>query len=1087
MRQTSRSHGGAMTTKLESIARRLYVVVTLTVLAGIHPGIAAADLASVKAFDIPSQPVPSALLAFSSQSGVQVTSSAEMLEGKQSPGVVGTRSARSALDELLRGTGLQYDVIDRNTIAIRGAGVGRRSEAETASPRSDGAVVQSASAQSGSPATPSSDQPLAEVVVTGSLIGQRQNTPTTPIVTMGSAAIKSTGAVTLEGALSELPQFGAGSGSTTNGFFASGQASLNLRGLGPARNLVLLDGHRMQPDAIDQSVDINMIPPALIESVDVITGGASAVYGSDAVAGVVNFRTKKHFSGVQLDAEYAPTQSYGGAPQEYTLTAGGNFADDRGNAVVSMDYTKRGAIPFLAVPFDRAFPGYTEFHSGQGTYEPAGNAPSQAAIDALFSSYGTTPPPNTALLGINPDDSLFAATDGLANFKGGLALRPDGQQIAYTLIDSTVQTPLERYILFGRSTYEITDDISAYAQVHFVNYTSDTLAESGNTTLTIPVTNPFIPADLASLLASRADPTQPLSWDKRFYEAGPRDFNRTFNMFQLEAGLSGTVRPIHAEWDLYISRGTTNIQEKVSGSVVGDALNTLLNAPDGGNSICVGGYNPFGLTTLSQSCLSYLTRTPLQTTKLTQDIAQATLRGPLFKIPMGEVRYAVGVDYRKNGFEYSPDSDISLGTIVGVPSAGPSDGTTNVKEEYAEVRVPLLTDEPFAKEADLDVAYRHSDYNLAGAINAYKADFTWTVFQPVRLRGGYERAVRAPNVGELFLAPSSDFAQIGEPTAGGGDPCNYNSSARRGANAARVRALCLAQGISPSLIDSYYYGNTDVPSVDQGNTELTPETADTYTAGVVLAAPPGHPLLSRMQLSLDYYDISVKKVIGVLPGGLSLDKCFNFDGSNPDYSSSNQYCQLMTRDPMTGGITSLLQETANLGALKTRGIDAEFDWSFGMSSLGIPLSGVVELKTIASRLIDYEVQALPGGPFSDYTNSVSPPTGGSYGSLPKWKDVTTLGYLQGAWSTGVRWRYIGAMRSLDTVSDPQSTTPGTTAYSLIDLFGSWSVNDHLTLNGGINNLMNREPMVVDGIPGNTEPSTYDILGRSFFISASARF
>jgi outer membrane receptor protein involved in Fe transport len=538
---------------------------------------------------------------------------------------------------------------------------------------------------------------------------------------------------------------------------------------------------------------------------------------------------------------------------------------------------------------------------------------------------------------------------------------------------------------------------------------------------------------------------------------------------------------------VYGSRGITNIQEKVSGSVVGDALNTLIDAPDGGNSICAGGYNPFGLTKLSQACLNYLTRTPLQVTKLTQDIAQATLRGPLFKLPMGEVRYAVGVDYRKNGFDYSPDSDIALGTIVGVPSAGPSAGTSSVKEEYAEVRVPLITDKPLAKAADLDVAYRHSDYNLAGAINAYKADFTWTIFQPVRLRGGYERAVRAPNVGELFLAPSSDFAQIGEPTAGGGDPCNYNSPARQGPNAAQVRALCLAQGISPSLIGSYYYGNTDVPSVDQGNTKLTPETADTYTAGVVLTAPADHPLLSRMQLSLDYYDISVKKVIGVLPGGLSLDKCFNLDGSNPTYSNGNQYCQLLTRDPVTGGITSLLQVTANLGALKTRGIDAELDWSFGLSSLGMPLPGVVELKTVASRLIDYEVQALPGGPFSDYTNTVSPPTGGSYGSLPRWKNVTTIGYLQGSWSAGVRWRYIGAMRSLDTVSNPQSTTPGTTAYSLFDLFGSWDASDHLAVNAGVNNLMDRQPMVVDGIPGNTEPSTYDILGRSFFVSVSARF
>ncbi len=1097
-----------------STLHRLYIAVALSILAGICPDIAAAGLSSVKPFDIPPQPVPSALLAFSSQSGVQVTSSAEMLEGKQSPGVVGTLTARVALDRLLNGTGLHYDVIDGNTIAIRGKGVGDNpGERAAARQRSDGvALAQAGPAQSTSaagpptalpaasdPASPvasadtspgaaSSEQPLAAVVVTGSLISEAARQINTPLESMGAEAIANTGAVTIVDALSRMPDFGTGTGSTTTGFYASGQSSLNLLGLGPSRNLVLMDGRRMQPDATDQSVDINMIPRALIENVDVITGGASAVYGSDAVAGVVNFITRKHFSGIEVDAEYSPTQ-YGGTSQEYTITGGGNFDDDRGNAVISLDYTKRGSIPFLSVPFDRAYPGYTEFETGQGTYDPAGNPPSQAAVDNLFAGYGATPPPNSSIFSFNPDGTIFAADNGLSNFKGGYTLRPYQGQIAYTLIASTVQTPLSRYIAFGRATYDITPDIHAFVQAHFVNYESETIAESTNTTLSIPVTNPFIPQNLAALLASTPDPTAPFAYNKRFYEVGPRTFDRTFNMFQLEAGLSGDLKAIDASWSLYATSGTTNIQEQDDGAVLASALNTLLNAPDGGASICAGGYNPFGLTTLSESCRQYITRNPLQVTRLTQDVVQGTLQGSLWKLPAGDMKYAVGVDYRKNGYDFTPDGDIANGTLMGFPAAGPSGGQTSVNEQFVETRIPIVANQPLAKSADLDLAYRRSDYNLSGSVNAYKGDFSWTFARPVTLRGGYERAVRAPNAGELFLAPSTDFALIGVQTAGqGGDPCSYNNAARTGPNAAKVAALCESQGISPSLINNYYYGNLDVPAVDQGNTRLKPETANTYTLGVTFRAPEDVNLFRSAKLSLDYYNIDVTNVISVLPGGLALDKCFNLDGSNPGYSNSNQYCQLITRDPATGVITSLLQVTDNLGALKTKGITAELDWTPPLDELGLGrMQGAISLSSSWSHLISYGVEALPGGAVSDYTNTISAPNGGTYGSLPQWKGLTTLGYLRDSWNVGLRWTYLGAMRSLNTVSDPQSTTPGTTAYNLFDVFGEWDASGHFSVRAGVNNVANRQPPVVDGIPGNTEPSTFDILGRTYFLTASAKF
>jgi iron complex outermembrane receptor protein len=1054
---------------------------------------AAAD--GVKTFRIERQSLSAALNEFAKQSDLQILFSADIVRSKQAPAIEGTMEPHAALRLLLQGTGLTFRDGSHDTILVESVSGGATSSLPvapqpvrlaqaTGGPNGVSSDTAGKSQLSGS----ESDEPLSQVTVTGSRIVQRDYTANTPITTMSTAALDSTGAVTLEGALSELPQFGVGSGSTTTGFFASGQASLNLRGLGPARNLVLLDGRRMQPSSTNQSVDINTIPRALIENVEIITGGASAVYGSDAVAGVVNFKTKKDFSGLQLDAQYSPTQSHGGAPIDLTLTGGGNFADGRGNAFLSVGYTKRGTIPFADVPFNRSYPGYTEFHSGQGVVEPSGNPPSQAAIDSLFSSYGVVPPPNSSRLSFNTDGTLFAADNGLANFKGGggMGRTQAGDALAYSLIYSTVQTPLERYTVLGRSTYDITPQIQGFVQAQFVNYTSDTIAESGNTELSIPVTNPFIPAPLATLLASRPDPAAPFVLDKRFDEAGPRDFNREFNLFQIEAGLSGPVSFLDGTWEVYGARGRTDETEKVSGSVVGNAVDTLINAPDGGSSICSGGYNPFGLTTLSKPCFDYLTRVPLQSTKLTQDVFEANVQGRIAPMPAGDLRFALGLDYRANGYSYSPDGDLSLGTIVGVPSASASSGKSNVREAYLELLVPVVADLPFAKKVDLDVAYRRSSYNLAGAVNAYKGDFNWSVAAPFRIRGGYERAVRAPNVGELFLAPSSDFASIGIPTSGGGDPCNYNSGARQGPNAAQIRALCIAEGVPAGLIDTYYSGNTDVPSTNVGNEKLSPETADTYTAGLVLTSPMSHPLLTGMQLSLDYYNIAISKVIGVLAGGDALNKCFNLDGSNPTYSADNQYCALLTRNPADGQVASVLQETQNLGKIKTRGVDLQFDWRVGASALGLPDSaGRIVLNSVVSRLLSYEVQDQPGAPFSDYTNTVSGPTAGAFGSLPRMKAVTSVSYVRPAWSAGLRWHYLGAMRSLDTVSNPTSTTPPTASYNLLDLFGTWKFDDHLSLHGGINNLLNKYPPVVDGVPGNTEPSTYDVLGRAFFIAVRA--
>lgn len=920
---------------------------------------------------------------------------------------------------------------------------------------------------------------IESVVVTGSRITTESNVANSPIVSLSDKTISDTGAITLEAALANLPQFAAGSGATSTGYYASGIASINLRGLGYQRNLVLLDGRRVQPSNNQQTVDINTIPKAIIGSVEIITGGASAVYGSDAIAGVINFKTRK-FQGIEFDVEYNASEAYGGATQNYSTTIGGNFANDRGNALISVTYTKRDSINYQDVSFYQQNTGGGDLRTGEGTYNPSTNRPSLAALNTVFAGYGIAAGsvPTNSYISFNSDGTLFAATNGLANFKGNVALVGVNGSLKYKSIYLLAQTPLERYTGFAKATYDITNDIHAFAQLSYTNYNSTTLAEPGNTTLTIPVTNPFIPTALATLLASRADPTAPLLLEKRFYEAGARINNREFNVLQATAGFNGHLDVLDGNWEVYASHGETKVTTISPGSVVLSKLNTLLNAADGGASICSGGYNPFNITTLSDACYNYIVASPLQRTSLTRDVVEANLEGHAFNLPAGEVRFNVGASYRADSYTFRPDSDIANGTTVGVPAAGASSGSTNVYELYGELLVPIVKDLPFAKDVHVDAAYRFSDYNLAGIAHTYKADLNWLVIDGVRLRGGYQRAERAPNVGELFIAPSTGSAAIGELASGGGDPCAYNSTARAGANAASIKTLCTALGVPASLIDTFTNAQNDLPSTSTGNTALKPETADTITIGTVLTSPFENEALSHAQLTVDYYNIAIKDAIGSISGQTALNKCFNLDGSNPSYSASNTYCSLFTRNASTGVMTAVQLPTLNLGAYRTSGIDVEASWQSGLGALGLSDDyGTVGFSSNLNYLLGYKIQAVSNGSWADYANAS--------GYVPRLKAVSTLSYGVDDYGVGLRWRHISHAKASAKVSNPASTTPDTGAFDVFDFYADWKVNDQLKFSGGLINLFDRDPPVVGGVAGSTDANTYDTLGRTFYVQLKA--
>jgi iron complex outermembrane recepter protein len=926
---------------------------------------------------------------------------------------------------------------------------------------------------------------LAAVVVTGSLIRDPNHESSSPIVITSAAAISQTGTVGLESALNQLPEFSPAGTAANGGQGTGGHATVNLHGLGANRNLVLLDGRRLPPADIYGDVDINLIPDSILSSVQTITGGASAVYGSDAMSGVVNFITLKNFEGIAADAQYGNSMKSDAGEFSISTAFGTKFAGDRGHLLLSVGDTHRQGLSGSSRPFFNFVTPSS--YIGQGTFVPSPtNLPSQAAVNNLFASYGVaTPVPNTLNLGFNDNGSLFTQT-GARNYQGpttgdyailgGNVRMPVGPQ--YIIVN-----PLTRKSIFTKLDYELTPAVTAYGQFLYVD--SDVYTSSGRSLTqfspltTIPVTNPFIPADLQTLLASRPNPTAPFLWNGRYIGIASKAWDERYTTSQFLGGLRGELPLKDWTWDVYADYDTTDHLQSNYNAVLKSQVQNLLNAPDGGKSICAGGFDPFGIvnsSNVSPACQAYMTTTATSTEAITQLDVQGVVQGSLFALPAGDVVLAVLADHRRNTYGYNPDSQLAAQNIEAVIASQPSRGAIGVNEVAAQVEIPLLRDARFAKKLSLGAAFRHSNYTTSGAVNSYEGDLKWTPVGSLLVRGSYQRAVRAPNIGELFAAASGTQVAFGTPPAAVGDPCDVRSSARTGANGASVRSLCLAQGIPASIIDSYIFPTTATAGLVQGNPSLVPETANTYNLGFSWNSRSARPLLSRLSASVDYYNIKIDNVISVVPGLTALSKCYNLDGSNPGYSVSNPFCELIHRDS-SGQLSVINTPYLNLGGLRTDGVDVQVGWSAALADLGLAsLRGDLFVNTGIGYSPDFSVQTVPGSAFQNYggTNTI----GASY---PKWKGLTTIGYRDARATVAVRWRSQSAMEDVTAVTTPSHPGVGVGAYNLFDLFGTYDINSTWQLRAGINNLMNKGLVYVSSSQLSTDPSVFDPIGRAYFL------
>lgn len=939
---------------------------------------------------------------------------------------------------------------------------------------------------------------LGEVVVTGSRILRQDYEATSPVFTIGQQQLLDAGTPQIEQILNELPQLVPTITTTSNNPSLGGQASVDLRGLGTSRTLVLLDGGRLQPSTVGGLIDLNTIPAGLIESIEIMTGGGSATYGSDAIAGVVNVKLRRNFEGVEIRGFGSQTAESDGDTRGASVLLGGNFQDGRGNAVLFMSYDKRdevfaGERDFSTVALGPQLQPLGSTSIPGGYYVVSGtNAPTQAAADAVWGQYGSAPGAvaNTSWVGFNSDGTVFSR-NGTVNFRGDTS-DPGFNAADYTYNYSPVnylQLPLERRQLAGFARFSMSDSVEMYGRMMYTNYqASQELAAtpiSAGVGSVMPVTNPHIPADLMTLLNSRPTPGATFTFNTRTTEVGSRNGTNDYDVIQGQVGMRGDfdLGGNAWAWDVAAAWGHTNRVEVQTGNVSRSALQSVYNDPTALASRGCADFNPFGEGNITPACAAAISVRASNITEIETTGIVASVTGGLFDLPAGTVQSAFGVEYRENRAEFKPDQFLASGDVVGFNAQQVVEGRIYSNEVFAELSVPLLSQITAVDYLGLDLGYRYSDYNLAGTFDTYMVGLEYKPIESLKMRGSYQRATRAPNISELFRPQTEGFPAYR-------DPCWNGSPERSGADAAAVNALCAAQGAGAN----FPQGNSQVRALSGGNPNLDPEFADTYTFGFAWQPNLGEHTL---RLAVDWFSYELDDTIGAVGASTIVTRCFNAQGANPTYSNSNLWCSLFDRD--SNGIAQDVQQTdQNLGKFNAEGIDMQLDYrkQFGPGEFRAGLA--------TTFLTNWERQEDPASPLVAVDGTITINVAEAF---PELKAILSLGYAWNDFDFGWSMRYIDGMTvvnndaartpSADSCigAAPTCQVPLRTSVSSYDyhrLTAAWRPTEHLSLQLGVDNAFDKDPPIYTtnsraGVQANTDPSTYDVLGRRYFMSATYTF
>jgi iron complex outermembrane receptor protein len=989
---------------------------------------------------------------------------------------------------------------------------------------------------------------LQEVVVTGSRIYIPGLKSTSPVTSISAKQIASTGATTIEDVLNQLPQVTADQGAmSSNG--ATGTASVNLRDLGPQRTLVLVNGKRLMPGDVGTNVaDINNIPTALVQRVDVLTGGASSVYGADAVAGVVNFVMNDHFQGFEIDAnasayqhdqhegfygQFSPKAGYGsasssvmdGAEKDLTFVIGSDFAGGKGNATAYLSYRRSNPVTQAARDFSRC----TLSTSSSGKVACSGS--STSATGGFFFS---NPP---GMNGYDYANALFETVDpatgqfvspiqkynyGTFNYYIRPDIRWNGGYFAHYNIDDNHQVYSDFMMMEDHTQAQIAQSGAFLASGLGVNPVTGT-PDGG---WTVNCNNPLLSAQEASALCETGaggPGVASVAFGRRNVEGGTRYDDLTHTGFRMVIGSKGNLTD-NLTYDVYAQEGLTlrqeNYQNDVSKQKLTYALNDVLQ---NGQVVCAANangangapgcvpYDIWGLGTPysagytnaaggpTAAAVAYIGAPGESEARTEERIYQAdftydaTSAG--IKLPTANEGLVTnfGVDYREESTQFRPDEEFITGDLAGQGGKTlPLAGGYSVKEGFVEMRLPLVQDKPFAKEISINPGYRYSKYDLGYSTNTYKFMADWSPDSSFRFRGGYNRAVRAPNLGELFATQTVELDGSEDPcaTGGFGTTAGYVTGATNNSQLEATRkAECLAHGVTAAQ-----YGATGLAGnpagqyngFTGGNPNLKPETADTYTFGIVFT-PTYLPSLSA---TIDYFDINIKNVISKYGANLIVNQCVidnnpffcgmvHRDGSGSIWLSNSGYVY----DPLE-----------NLGFLHERGVDVALHYRETMGRFGA---------------IDYAFNGTYTGSLitEPYPGSGTYNCAGYFGAtcgnpLPKWKHVLTATWETPIQSLDVsaRWRHFGNTE-IDAASPApllagsfQKNTQWTGSRDYLDMNASYMLAHGILVMVGCNNVLDKDPPVLASLSlpppffnGNTYPQVYDTLGRYLFVNLKMDF
>jgi len=976
----------------------------------------------------------------------------------------------------------------------------------------------------------------AEIIITGSRIRSPNLESVSPVTTVSSEEFAVRGTVRTEDLVNQLPQVFAAQGAA-NSNEATGTAQVDLRGLSPSRTLVLINGRRL-PYGSPKNIpsDLNQVPTPLIKSVEVLTGGASAVYGSDAIAGVVNFKLLDDFSGFRMSGSIAgfqhnnddddlrdlldrknaevpgayqkPEKSvWNGFTTELSAVVGGNIGENRGNVTAYATYRK--VNPILQKDYDYSACALGATGTGGSEFSCAGSA--------------TNDPAN------------FTNAGGIAGLPLSFRATRDGQFVPGVQLYNYApynyyQRPDERYTLGATAHYEVNKNFTPYVEIAFMEDRSVAQIAPGTNSAGITVgagsisgincDNPFLSAQQANFLCTSRGLSTGSNYDaagnyvgpqavaqgvlvaRRNVEGGNRQDDIQHQSFRIVLGARGDIAGPF-KYDVYGIYSKVNYRSRFSGDAnrqrTANAFNAVRNSA--GEIVCAinADANPnnndprctpldyFGAQA-DQEAVDYVAEVKTITGDTNLINIVAAVDGNLgewgITSPLANngVAVAFGYEFRKNSVDYQPDEIYQAAASPELPISG----SIVAKEFFGELIVPLVEQAPFMESLSFEGAYRYSDYDSGFKTDTYKLGLNWSPVRDVRFRGSYQQAVRAPNVIELFSSQQLFEVELTQNADGSFDPCS-------GPTPVATFAQCANTGVTAAQ-----YGNiVDNPvgqfnSLIGGNPDLDPETAKTLSLGVVF-----EPRVVRgLTISVDYFDIKVDNLVGSVNPNLSISNCL----ANGD----PYFCSLVQRSPDSGSLWQgengfFRRFNVNTGSLQTKGVDIAVDYRLNLNEIGIN-AGRLSFNLVGTYLDSYKTVPLPDSPEADIYECKGLYAGLCGRPRPEWrhKFMTTWAPDDRFSLTGT-WRYVSSVKIAQTSSQPALTGSFSEvnrklgARSYFDLAAAFEVRKDLTFRAGVNNLFDNNPpltttaAIEDGGNGNTYPQFYDPTGRYFFLSASVGF